>query len=272
MCTGRYLLMKVETIVSADLSSIGNASGHPVKWSIIVWMCLFPDVDVSHSVTRSIAICWMVCQELPSSEEGNFEFWPFLCDIVCSWLYISECLCSFPSNSIDALSSSRCRYFPEVLTCHGLPLELCTSKIWVWLEQETFDLNLWSVSIGVCWHGWSVLFHVEVFPLDKHLEICLQKGLVFCMWRRASNLSAVRDLGVWFGTGETPGVILGCAVEVSSGRCCGVWLLVLKAGPSVFETNSMLIGAEVVLGSSTKHERQSAALFLAPDIHSNVML
>ena len=54
--TGRYLLMKVETIVSADLSGIGNASGHPVKWSIMVRMCLFPDVDVSHSVTRSIAI------------------------------------------------------------------------------------------------------------------------------------------------------------------------------------------------------------------------
>ena len=56
MYTGRYLLMKVETIVSADLSGIGNASGHPVKWSIMVRMCLFPDVDVSHSVTRSIAI------------------------------------------------------------------------------------------------------------------------------------------------------------------------------------------------------------------------
>ena len=52
MCTGRYLLMKVETIVSG----IGNASGYPVKWSIMVRMCLFPDVDVSHSVTRSIAI------------------------------------------------------------------------------------------------------------------------------------------------------------------------------------------------------------------------
>ena len=56
MCTGRYLLMKVETIVSTDLSGIGNASGYPVKWSMVVSMCLFPDVEVSHSVTRSIAI------------------------------------------------------------------------------------------------------------------------------------------------------------------------------------------------------------------------
>ena len=37
---------------------------------------------------------------------------------------------------------------------------------------------------------------VGAFPLDTCLEICLQKGSVFCIWRRASNLSAVRDLGV----------------------------------------------------------------------------
>ena len=48
--------MNVATIVSVDLSGMGNASGHPVRWSIIVSMCLFPDVYVSHSVTRSIAI------------------------------------------------------------------------------------------------------------------------------------------------------------------------------------------------------------------------
>ena len=109
-------------------------------------------------------------------------------------------------------------------------------------------------------------------PLDKCLEIHLQKGLVFCIWRRASNLCAVRDLGVGFGTGETSGVILGFAVEVSGVRHCWVWFLVLKVGPSVLETDSMLISAEMVWGSSTKCERQSAALNLAPDIHSNVML
>ena len=31
MCTGRYLFMNVETIVSADLSGIGYFSGHPVR-------------------------------------------------------------------------------------------------------------------------------------------------------------------------------------------------------------------------------------------------
>ena len=56
ICTGKYSLINVETIVSADLSGMGNASGHPVRWSIIVKMCLLPNVDVSHSVMRSIAI------------------------------------------------------------------------------------------------------------------------------------------------------------------------------------------------------------------------
>ena len=53
---GRYWFMKVETIVSADLFGMGNASGHPVRWSIIVRICIFPEVDVSHSATKSIAI------------------------------------------------------------------------------------------------------------------------------------------------------------------------------------------------------------------------
>ena len=56
ICTGRYSFIKVETIVSTVLSGIGYASGHPVRWSVIVKMCLFPDVDVSHYVIRSKAI------------------------------------------------------------------------------------------------------------------------------------------------------------------------------------------------------------------------
>ena len=46
----------------------------------------------------------------------------------------------------------------------------------------------------------------------------------------------------------------------------------LKAGLSLFETDTMLIDADGIEGSSTRHDRQSAALFLAPDIHSNVIL
>ena len=43
-------------MVSANLSGIWKAYGHPVRWSIIVMMCILPHVDVSHSVTKSMAI------------------------------------------------------------------------------------------------------------------------------------------------------------------------------------------------------------------------
>ena len=56
ICTGKYSLIRVATMVSVDLSGIGNASGHPVRWSIIVRMCLLPDVEVLQSVTKSMAI------------------------------------------------------------------------------------------------------------------------------------------------------------------------------------------------------------------------
>ena len=56
MCTGKYSLINVATMVSTDLSGIGNASSHPVRWSIIVRMCLLPDVEVLQSVTKSMAI------------------------------------------------------------------------------------------------------------------------------------------------------------------------------------------------------------------------
>ena len=62
--------MKVDTIVSADLSGIGNASGHPVMLVNNGKECLFLDVDVSHSVTRSIAILLKVNQESLSFEVG----------------------------------------------------------------------------------------------------------------------------------------------------------------------------------------------------------
>ena len=39
-------------------------------------------------------------------------------------------------------------------------------------------------------------------PFNKHLEICLQNGSVLCIWNNASNLSAVRGLGVRVASGE----------------------------------------------------------------------
>ena len=71
------------------------------------------------------------------------------------------------------------------------------------------------------------------FPLNNHLDMHLQNGSVFCTWSRASNLSAVKVLGVGLVTGEMSGVISGGTVELLAVRYCLVQLLVLKAGPSV---------------------------------------
>ena len=109
-------------------------------------------------------------------------------------------------------------------------------------------------------------------PFNKHLEIWLQNGSVLCIWSNASNLSAVRGLGVGVASGEIFGETSGCGVEVVSGESFLVQLLVFEAGPSVCVTVSMLTVAGVVVGSSTNHERQSAALFLAPEIHLKVIL
>ena len=42
--------------MSLNLSGIGKTSSHPVRWSILVKMCLFPDMNISRSITRSMAI------------------------------------------------------------------------------------------------------------------------------------------------------------------------------------------------------------------------
>ena len=81
--------------------------------------------------------------------------------------------------------------------------------------------------------GEQFCFMLGAFPLDNHLEISLQKGSLFCIRRRASNLSAVKHFGVGSSIDMRSGVILGGIVEVSGERHCWVWLLVLKAGPSV---------------------------------------
>ena len=48
--------MNVDTTVPAGLSSMVKASGHPVRLSMMVRICLLPEVEVSHSVTKVMAI------------------------------------------------------------------------------------------------------------------------------------------------------------------------------------------------------------------------
>ena len=96
----------------------------------------------------------------------------------------------------------------------------------------------------------------------------LQKGSVHCIWSRASRRSSVMDFGVGWLSGEVSGCVATGVVGVVSGAF-RVQLLVWKAGPSVTEAVSLFM---VVLVGETSLKRQSAALFLAPDIHSKVML
>ena len=44
--------MNVDTMVFADLSGMEKDSGHPVRWLIMVRICLLPEIEVSHSVTN----------------------------------------------------------------------------------------------------------------------------------------------------------------------------------------------------------------------------
>ena len=73
--------------------------------------------------------------------------------------------------------------------------------------------------------------------------------------------------GVVVGSWEMWGAVSMWGVEVVS-DVFWVKLLVWKAGPSLEEAVSMIIG---VLVGVTNLERQSAALFLAPEIHSREM-
>ena len=112
------------------------------------------------------------------------------------------------------------------------------------------------------------------FPVDRHLDIHLQDGSVFCICRSACSLSTAKDFNVGLVTLVTSGVMsdCGCKVEPAVECCWRVQLLVLKAGPSRLVVDSMLILAGVSWGNSTRHERDSAALLQATDIHSKVVL
>ena len=90
----------------------------------------------------------------------------------------------------------------------------------------------------------------------------LQKGSVHCICNRVSRQSADSGLGVAVGSKESWGVSSGVGLRMVPDV---VQLLVWKAGPSVVVAVSIL----TVVGSGfTNLERQSAAFFFAPEIHS----
>ena len=116
-----------------------------------------------------------------------------------------------------------------------------------------------------------------VLLFDRHLEMCLQKGSVLCICCIACNLSLVSGFSVASGVSMIlviSGVavlVLGCGVRLSVMLLCAVLLLVWNVGPSWLVSDSIWTVACLSCGSSTSLERQSAALFWAPDIQLKVM-
>ena len=103
--------MKMQTIVSAFLSVMGKASGHPVKWSVIMRMSWFPDMETLRSVTKYIAI-------LLKGPSGMF--------IICNG-YID--ILAFPS-----CTGCNLQCIVDVLI-HSLPLVLLFDKVVIWAHQ-----------------------------------------------------------------------------------------------------------------------------------------
>ena len=110
-----------------------------------------------------------------------------------------------------------------------------------------------------------------VLPLSNLLEIHVQKGSIICISLRVSFQSSLRGGGVF--TLFVVDVVLGSVGGVVSGGLC-VLLQVWVAGPSEVDVTKRLTDAVGVVGvplTFTGHERQSATLLQAPDIHSYVI-
>ena len=73
-------------------------------------------------------------------------------------------------------------------------------------------------------------------PFSSLLDMHLQKGSVHCICNRVSRHSADSVFGVTVGSVDSWGVSAGAGMVVLSGE---LWLLVLKAGPSVLVAVSM---------------------------------
>ena len=122
------------------------------------------------------------------------------------------------------------------------------------------------VKVSASWWG--------AFPLHNHFVMHFQIGSVLCLYNKVSLLSPMRG-GVAFTL-----VVSHCDHDWISGGMASIDALVLQwvwvAGPSagdaVTEMMRMLVATASFLGTSTNYDRQSAALFCAPDIHSKVML
>ena len=179
-----------------------------------------PELEVSDSVMRSVAIFlkWSV-QNLCHLRRVGLDF---------GFFSAAECAVG--------------NIFPDVLV-HTFPVILAFNKT-VGISGSLvaqFVMNLYQNSEFPCL-GYnqseeflikiSDMFIKQYFYMHEEIsfmlrcfsilisiwDICLQKGSVFCICRRACSLSAVRDFGVGSLVSETFDVTSGCEVEVTGER------------------------------------------------------
>ena len=199
---------------------MGKASGHPVRWSMIVSMCLLPEVEVLQSVTRSIAILIKGFGQGSLSSAGGIAE-PLLCHICRghNLLCISWCPYSYLSNSTGIWLSSTYNCFPGVpslswastrmVNFHDLGMTKAKNCL------PASDTCLYSnplTCVKVVW-----FMDVELLPFNRHLEMHLQKGSVHCIWSRASR--QILCYGFWGQVAVWGRVWLWCYW----GHWCGVW-------------------------------------------------
>ena len=232
-------------MVSADLSGMGKASGQPVRWSIMVNMCLLPEVDVLQSVTKSMAIlsnglsgisvnCKGYCWTLALSHLQRMQFAIyFLMSLFIPfqqyWYLIRQYVWLFPWCPSLSWASTRMVNFHDLGMTRA---RNCLPASDTCLYRSPFT---WvKVSNLLC----------GALPFSSLLEMHLQKGSILCICSKASHQSAVNDFGVGVSSWDMCGVGVTGGAEVGS-EILWVWLLVWKAGLSFREAVSMLIDMPV---------------------------
>ena len=161
MCTGRYWLMKVDIMVPADLSGMGKASGHPVRWSIEVRMCLF------HTLWQNL---WQSYQkgilEFLSSVEGKLELLLFLCSKVC----IKQCTLNSAYNKVTFNKKSAIT--KENLHTKYTPFTIMTSpSMKSWLMKQ-------NLCIFFCYRQTWVHFLISLFMPSNSTDVLLSNRSV----------------------------------------------------------------------------------------------
>ena len=160
-------------MASAFLSGMGKTSDHPVKWSVIVSICWFPNADMLRSETRSMAILSKVLSGMSVIWRGYTRVFAFSSYTVHNCWCICRCPCSCPSRIIDVWKEDRFLFlynrinFFEGTQAFANPTDLASSGVWenvMPCKTPTFHgvcgiiffiislAHLLAIIVPTCWH------------------------------------------------------------------------------------------------------------------------